>query len=132
MEPEEIIRRFPEYAKGFFSLTILLFLLCTDYKATGRLPERVMRTVQRRLLRGEGCCDSSDGECEHHHDHGAHKHGKHGHGGGGDGDDDEDDDDDFLDGLDDFDGLDDDDDDDDDAVEDGDRDDGKKNEQKDG
>ena len=70
----------------------------TEYKSTGRLSERVMRTVQRKLLRGEGCCDSSDGECEHKHD-GPHKHAH------GDSDDD-DDDDDLLDGLDDLDDLD--------------------------
>ncbi|KAK2964159.1 putative C9orf85 like protein [Blattamonas nauphoetae] len=56
MTPEEIFELFPEYSK--------------EYEETGRLAERTMRTIQRRLDRREAecdSCDSHDGECHHHH-----------------------------------------------------------------
>ena len=75
MDPEEIIKRFPEYEKGFYLSPFHISLLLLVYNNTGRLTERIMRTVQRRLLKGEGCCSSSDDDCTHH----SHKHAPHDH-----------------------------------------------------
>lgn len=59
MSTEEILTHFPEYRKGLdliciFFISFGLFMIFVEFEEKGRLPERILKTIERRIAKGEG------------------------------------------------------------------------------